>query len=232
MLAYITDIIPSLQRFSETLDFSTRISKTAWVLFDHQKEEKAVYIFRKNGQLLVSINNILTKGSWECINDSKLVIDLPENSYLFTIAFVDKEVLALSFKSSNSYVFFLSEDVFDVVTSISSLLSYLGDKYKIGSNIKSASVRVIRSKQTLPEPNLWVKQMLSPTTDTETLIETTLNWKQFCSSHSQYYPLYTYQEILKRGVEVPHKLMVSLNMYAQSMNYSSFQDMITNFFYL
>jgi hypothetical protein len=66
--------------------------------------------------------------------------------------------------------------------------------------------------------------------DAETLINTTINWKQFCDSHSKYYPLYTYQELLKRGIVIPERLQTALDDYAECEGFISFDRMKDDYF--
>ncbi len=58
MKTFFADIIPKIQKFSKKLDDITKLTNRQWVSLD-VINNKRVFIFRTNGQLLIS-NNVFS----------------------------------------------------------------------------------------------------------------------------------------------------------------------------
>lgn len=110
MKTYFADIIPKIQRFSQALDNLTLLTNQHWVLIDNVDENKNVYIFRPNNELLIARNGKVEKAKWEHLGHSSILIDLSSGSYLFRHGFFDENVLALKVDSRNEYAFFVNEN--------------------------------------------------------------------------------------------------------------------------
>ncbi len=232
MRTFIADIIPKIQRYSKKLDDLTKLTNQHWVSLGDINQNKKVFIFRQNNQLLISENGIVEKGSWEYLGNQSLLIDTKQESYLLKHGFFDENVIALKLDSTDSYAFFINETKYDKeLNNINDIIRFLSDKYlneKSSPGGIGTQTRQNLTSKKLPTPNMWVEQILMG--DSHLLIGTTLNWKQFCGSHSVYYPLYTYQELLKRGVAISDKLQFALDDYAKWRGYNSFEDMKNDFF--
>lgn len=76
MKFYILNVISKIQNFSKKLDETALIENNHWVYIDDLNFEKKVYIFRPNGQLLISTNGIVSKSSWEYLGSGSFLIDL------------------------------------------------------------------------------------------------------------------------------------------------------------
>jgi hypothetical protein len=110
MKTYISDIIPSIQRFSQRLDDTTKLTNQHWISLDDISTIKRVFIFRANNQFIISDNGIVEKGSWEYIDNQTLVIDTKNESYLMKHGFLDDTILALRLDGSNGYAFFVNQN--------------------------------------------------------------------------------------------------------------------------
>ena len=64
MKTFFIDIIPKIQNFSQKLDQLTLLTNQHWVMVDELIENKHVYIFRGNNELLISTNGKVEKGKW------------------------------------------------------------------------------------------------------------------------------------------------------------------------
>ena len=232
MITFIADIIPKIQRFSKKLDDLTMLTNQHWVSLGDIKQNKKVFIFRQNNQLLISDNGIVEKGSWEYLGNQSLLIDTKNEGYLLKHGFFDENIIALKLDSTDSYAFFINETKYDKeLNNINDIIKFLHDKYlkdKVSTDSIGTQVRQNLTSKKLPEPNMYVTQMLMG--DSHNLIGTTINWKRFCDSHSVHYPLYTYQELLKRGVAISEKLQYALDCYAEWRGYSSFKEMKDDYF--
>jgi len=64
MLDYIKNLLPRLQQYSKTLDHIELFVDQPWIL-RFGTGERYLYIFQRGGNLVVTINGIVTKGNWE-----------------------------------------------------------------------------------------------------------------------------------------------------------------------
>lgn len=130
MKQYLGDILSKIGKFSKRLDSEAVLLKQHWIVLDDEKNAKKVYIFRKDGNLLISINGDVTKARWELLDFGNILIENNSNSYLFNHGFLDDEVLIL--KKDNSIEFFtLVSNVLylDGVDNLLTLKDYLAVKY-------------------------------------------------------------------------------------------------------
>lgn len=136
MKTYISDIIPTIQRFSQKLDNLTMLTNQHWVVIDEIENSKIVYIFRLNNELLISQNGKVEKARWEYLGCNSLLIDRRDESYLFKHGFFDENILALKIDSKNEYVFLVNETKFDKeLNSLTNIIEFLNKNY-IEENIK------------------------------------------------------------------------------------------------
>jgi hypothetical protein len=130
MKTYIADIIPRLTRFSKQLDNLTLLTEQHWIALDIISEQKQVYIFRRNNELLVSTGGQVERGKWEYIGKNSLLLDLNKSTYLLRHGFFDENILALKIDSKEEYAIFVNESKFDrELNSITAINDFLNEKY-------------------------------------------------------------------------------------------------------
>ncbi len=130
MKTFISDIIPSLQRFSKKLDDLTLLTNQHWVAIDDISNNKNVYIFRNNNDLLISQNGKVEKAKWEYLGNNSLLIDKKDECYLFKHGFFDENILALKIDSKDEYAFLINENKYDGdLNSIDRVIDFLTKKY-------------------------------------------------------------------------------------------------------
>lgn len=79
MLEYLSNLLPRLRQYSETLDKKEILIDQPWVLID-KGLNKQQYIFERSGRLLVSVNGETEIGKWEYIPAVKsLLIHMSDN---------------------------------------------------------------------------------------------------------------------------------------------------------
>ena len=113
MKTYLNDIIPRLARHSERLDDIAMLVNKRWVLFDEFENQKTVYFFKKNYDLIISINGNVERGNWELIDNDYLSIKTIEGEFMFKKDFNDDNLFALKKDNVNEYAIFINETVFD-----------------------------------------------------------------------------------------------------------------------
>ena len=144
MKTYITDIIPKIQRFSQKLDDLSKLTNQHWVSLGDISQSKCVYIFRPNNQLLISVDGIVEKGTWEYLGNQSLLLDMKNKSFLLKHGFFDETILALKLDSSDGYAFFINETkYYGELNSIEEILIFLENKYLI----KIDNANVLETKE-------------------------------------------------------------------------------------
>jgi len=130
MKTYLADIIPKIQRFSKQLDNLTLLTNQHWVVIDGILEGKSVYIFRPNGELLISTNGEVEKARWELLGQNSILVDMKHKSYLFKHGFFDENVLALKIDGRDEYAFLLNENRYSgELNSVEQVVDFLASLY-------------------------------------------------------------------------------------------------------
>lgn len=139
MKTYFLDIIPKLRRYSEQLDDIAILLSQHWTLVDDSTDIRVVYIFRENGQLLVSRNGRINKSSWEYLGNNSIMIEDENETLLFKLGFFDKFILALKVDGEDLYALLVNENVIsDYGHKLDSVQRYLNQNY-IGNNVSNNS---------------------------------------------------------------------------------------------
>lgn len=148
MKTFIADIIPQIQHFSQKLDNLTMLTNQHWVSIDNILDSKTVFIFRNHNQLLISIDGVVEKASWEYLGNNSLIIDKLDNTYLFKHGFLDQNILALKVDSKNEYAIFINENKYDGdINSIQKVFDFLHQKYVINKGNESKAIIKIPRKE-------------------------------------------------------------------------------------
>ena len=130
MKTYLSNLIPKLQLFSEKLDNVALLTNKHWIVIDDQNNNKTVYIFRTNNELLISMKGKVSKAKWEYVGNNSILIDIKEESYLFRHGFFDENVLALKIDNRNEYAYLVNEHKHESeLNSISKIESFLDKVY-------------------------------------------------------------------------------------------------------
>ena len=110
MKTYISKILPNLKRYSKSLDKKAILIDQPWV---HVNEEGALakYIFRSNGELIISEKGKVKSGNWEYISGANsLLIRKDSAQYLLNQDFTDEALLALKYDGVQADSFILANE--------------------------------------------------------------------------------------------------------------------------
>jgi len=158
MKTFISDLIPKLQRFSQKLDNLTLLTNQHWVVIDDIGNNKNVYIFRTNNDLLISQNGKVEKAKWEYLGNNSLLIDKKDESYLFKHGFFDENILALKVDSKDEYAFLINENKYDgELNSLDKVIDFLTRKYiepQLRKNIVDTTGIDLKETKKLKEPEV------------------------------------------------------------------------------
>lgn len=109
MKTYLMRIPEILRGVSETLDVTATLCDRSWVVFNDEGV-KILFIFERDGTLIVSRNGVVSKQSWSYIRATKaILIDNAQQSYLLHPAFIDNVVFALNQDGTQHHLFMIDE---------------------------------------------------------------------------------------------------------------------------
>lgn len=95
MKYYLTNLLPRIKQFSQDLDKKEVFVDVPWVIIDEQQNQQK-YIFKRNGELLMSLNGQVTVGRWEYLSAARsLLVDRNTDKILLNQNFIDTAVMVL-----------------------------------------------------------------------------------------------------------------------------------------
>jgi hypothetical protein len=113
MRTYLLSLIPKLQQFSQKLDNTTLLTSQHWVVIDDEGGQKMGYIFRPNGDLLITQGGKVHKAKWEYLGNQSLLVDRGGESYLFKHGFFNEKLLALKVDGTDEYALMVTESEYE-----------------------------------------------------------------------------------------------------------------------
>lgn len=89
----IKNIIPSIKQYGELLSQKSILQKT-WLLVNDD-DDLVQYTFKKDGELIISINGDVTKGKWELLSSTKILLESPRGSIQLESLFFNNGIIVL-----------------------------------------------------------------------------------------------------------------------------------------
>ena len=110
MKQYVLNLIPRLKEFSASLDKNELFVEMPWVLVDDELNQQK-YIFKRDGELIMSLNGQVTIGKWEYLSAAKsLLIDRVQDKILLNQSYIDPGVMVLKKDGlTDGYIFLANE---------------------------------------------------------------------------------------------------------------------------
>lgn len=110
MKTYLQDIVNRLFQFSEKLDNTSLFIDKPWVLIDSESNYHK-YIFKRDGQLIMSLNGQVQLGKWEYLALAKsILIDRIKDKVLLNQSFFNGAVMVLKVDGNNNDLFILANE--------------------------------------------------------------------------------------------------------------------------
>ena len=95
MNKYLTNLIQRLKEFSANLDKIEFFVDVPWVIVDENLNQQK-YIFKRNGDLIMSLNGQVNIGKWELLSAARsILIDRIQDKILLNQNFIDPAVMIL-----------------------------------------------------------------------------------------------------------------------------------------
>ncbi|MBP9923485.1 MAG: hypothetical protein KBF92_06620 [Bacteroidia bacterium] len=111
MKNYLSNILLRLNQFSIDLDKKESFVEITWVTID-EKQNLQKFIFKRNGELILSINGEVTVGKWEYLSTAKcLLIDRIKDKILLNQIFIDTRVMVLKIDGANEDNLLLANEI-------------------------------------------------------------------------------------------------------------------------
>lgn len=132
MKTYLFDTFNRYKRFSDKLDAKTILCNRSWWVFN-DNGDKEIYIFQKDGTLIISIKGRVSYSTWKYISaNQSIIITSGDQSYMVKPAFVDSNILALQVDGTDEYAFLIDELKFKelVFKTYNDILEYFSEKEK------------------------------------------------------------------------------------------------------
>jgi hypothetical protein len=90
----IKNIIPSIKQFGMMLDRKEFFINKTWLLIN-ESGDLVQYTFKKNSELILSINGDVQKGHWELISSTKILLETPTGRIQLENLFFYKGIIVL-----------------------------------------------------------------------------------------------------------------------------------------
>lgn len=109
MKTYIFDTINRYVKYSNKLDAKAILCKNPWLVFN-DLGHKEVYIFKENWTLLISVDGMVSRATWEYVEaNNSIIINTSEESYMLKPSFANGLILVLQLDGTNQYSFLIDE---------------------------------------------------------------------------------------------------------------------------
>lgn len=108
---YLNNLIPRLKEFSNNLDKKEFFIEIPWVVVDDNLNQQK-YIFKRDGELIMSLNGQVTIGKWEYLSSAiSLLIDRTQDKILLNQNFIDSAVMILKKDGLKEDYFMLANEI-------------------------------------------------------------------------------------------------------------------------
>ena len=111
MKYYIENLLPRVKEFSQSLDKKEIFLDSPWVTID-ENNNKQKYIFKRNGELIMSFNGEVNVGKWEYLSAAKsILIDRNKDKILLNQYFVHPSIMVLKLDGPENKNMILANEI-------------------------------------------------------------------------------------------------------------------------
>ena len=142
MNTFTLNIPKGIKNWSYALDAKTILCSRSWIIFNDENV-KEVYIFQKDGTLIVSHNGKVSRTKWEYIaqNTSLIIENDQSETFMLKPTYFDNKVLMLQVDGTDEYTIMLNENNIDELSldSADKIKQYIKEQQNIASQAKESS---------------------------------------------------------------------------------------------
>lgn len=111
MKTYLLDTINRIRRFSESLDVQTALCNRPWIVFN-DSGEKEVLIFDPDGSVLITVNGVGVRSTWQWIpaNKSLIINQHDDTIIMLHPEYYNNSVMALNRDGTQEYAFLIDDN--------------------------------------------------------------------------------------------------------------------------
>jgi hypothetical protein len=106
MEQYIKNIIPNIKQYGKLLSQKEVFINKTWLLVNNGNDF-IQYTFKKNYELIISLNGDVIKGKWEILTQNKILIDSTNGTVQLENLFLNQDIIILLKPSLNEELFIL-----------------------------------------------------------------------------------------------------------------------------
>ncbi|KAA9333712.1 hypothetical protein [Adhaeribacter soli] len=126
MSLFLNSILPRIKQFSASLDQKELFVDKPWAVIDEELNQQK-YIFRRSGELIMSLNGQVSMGAWEYLPEAKcILLDRVSDKILLNHNFLNPAVMILKKDGYKNANLILANEVLipdlDVATYLQNLL--------------------------------------------------------------------------------------------------------------
>lgn len=144
MKTYILNLSRDIKNWSNTLDATTIICSKSWLVFN-EEGKKEVFIFRKDGSLIISVDGKVSRASWEylAVNSSLLISTEDGETFMLNPILYDNRVFTLQLDGTNEYSFLIDQQEVErlCLNTLESLNLYINNNDEFEKRLASQRVK-------------------------------------------------------------------------------------------
>lgn len=91
---YIKSIIPNIKQYGMMLSQKEYFVNKTWLLIN-DSSDLVQYTFKKNSELILSVNGDVQKGKWELLSSTKILLESPSGGVQLENLFFNKDIIVL-----------------------------------------------------------------------------------------------------------------------------------------
>ena len=142
MNTFTLNIPKGIRNWSYALDAKMILCSKSWII-SNDEHTKEVYIFQKDGTLIVSHNGKVSRTKWEYIaqNTSLIIENDQSETFMLKPTYFDNKVLMLQVDGTDEYTIMLNENNIDELSldSADEIKQYIEGQQKMANQVKEAS---------------------------------------------------------------------------------------------
>lgn len=151
MKQYLKSIIPTIKNFSQSLDKTSLLVEKPWVLIDDNQDTQKL-IFKKNKELVLSINGQVTIGKWDYLAEAKcLLIDRGTDKILCNQGYLDDGILILKLDSVLDQYFILANQ--NIIPNVKNVFQYILEIRRKYLNLRTMTLANGQTLEAIPKTN-------------------------------------------------------------------------------
>lgn len=143
----VTNLLNRISNYSKKISEESNLCDKLWVKIDEIQIVKIVYVFKRNGNLIISKNGEIEIANWSYLTKNAIMITDNKNSRLFKHGFLDENILILKLDGTDKFNFYANEEKFKKeLNSPKDVFDFLQEKYPPEVELKQNTQKTAQKK--------------------------------------------------------------------------------------